>query len=173
MFLPILCLSFVDDPPLFEEFSKVAFRISVHRLCGDGLHWLCPMSFLYIFSLPVVQYFLLLWIINFHIKTKRSQGMGSEVSVCDMEWELTVANRCLLSSLKLFNRAFSIFVMFHCYILQKEISLDAHSANLHTPKFSPPSLKHALKGSQMQQKFLACVCTPDLSRFKCSFCFWK
>jgi hypothetical protein len=40
MFLPILCLSFVDDPPLFEEFSKVAFRRSVHRLYGDGLHWI-------------------------------------------------------------------------------------------------------------------------------------
>lgn len=150
-------------------FTKLNLFVAINK----NHHWLCPMSFLYIFSLPVVQYFLLLWIINFHIKTKRSQGMGSEVSVCDMEWELTVANRCLLSSLKLFNRAFSIFVMFHCYILQKEISLDAHSANLHTPKFSPPSLKHALKGSQMQQKFLACVCTPDLSRFKCSFCFWK
>lgn len=136
-------------------------------------HWLCPMFFLYNFSLPVVQYFLLLWIISFHIKTKRSQVMGSEVSVCDMELELTVANWCLLSSLKLFNRAFSIFVLFQCYILQKDISLDAHSANLHTPKFSPPSLKHALKGSQIQQKFLACVCTSDLSRFKCSFCFWK
>jgi hypothetical protein len=40
MFLPILYLSFVDDPPLFEEFSKVAFRRSVHRLCGDGLYWI-------------------------------------------------------------------------------------------------------------------------------------
>jgi hypothetical protein len=50
------------------------------------------MSFLYDFSLPVVQYFLLLWIVNFHIKTKRSQVMGGEVIVCDMELELTVAN---------------------------------------------------------------------------------
>jgi hypothetical protein len=50
------------------------------------------MSFLYNFSLPVVQYFLLLWIVNFDIKTKRSQVMGSEVNVCDMELELTVAN---------------------------------------------------------------------------------
>lgn len=150
-------------------FTKLNLFIAINK----NHHWLCPMSFLYIFSLPVVQYFLLLWIINFHIKTKRSQVMGSEVSVCDMELELTVANWWLLSSLKVFNTAFSIFVMFHCYILQKEISLDAHSANLRTPKFSPPSLKNALKGSQIQQKFMAYVCTSDLSRFKCSFCFWK
>jgi hypothetical protein len=69
-------------------FTKLNLFIAINK----NHHWLCPMSFLYIFSLPVVQYFLLLWIINFHIKTKRSQVMGSEVSVCDMELELTVAN---------------------------------------------------------------------------------
>ncbi len=148
-------------------------KLNLFIVINENHHWHCQMSFLYIFSLPVVQYFLLLWIINFHIETKHSLVMGSEVSVCDMELELRVAKCCLLSSLKLFNWAFSIFVPFHCYILQKDISLDAHWANLHTPKFSPPSLKHALKGSQIHQKFLAYVCTSDLSRFKCSVCFWK
>jgi hypothetical protein len=69
-------------------FTKLKLFIAINK----NHHCLCPMSFLYIFSLTVVQYLLLLWIINLHIKTKRSLVMGSEVGVCDMELELTVAN---------------------------------------------------------------------------------